>query len=295
MGLFILAGALLAVPGCSHSDHGNRADNDLTESLSSALIGTESIGLCQHHDPLRRPLFGDLHVHTSFSFDAYLAGTRNDPDTAYEFARGQTIPLPPYDSDGNATRSAQLARPLDFAAATDHAEFIGEVSLCTTPGAPGYNSTTCQAFRDTPTLAFVLWGIPVAGNDPDRFAMCGVGDRRCESAAADVWQEAIDAANRHYDSGPECSFTTLVGYEWTGTPGGSMLHRNVIFANDIVPEAPTSYFEQSEASGLWTELEAQCLNAGTGCEVLAIPHNPNYSNGQIFIPPDSLNEAEQRA
>ena len=236
-----------------------------------------------------------MHVHTSFSFDAYLFGSRNDPDTAYEFAKGQAIGLPPFDDSGNPTRTARLARPLDFAAVTDHSEFLGEVSICTDPGAQGYDSLTCQSYRDSPLLSFVLWGARGPGNeDPERFFMCGAGDYRCLWRSANVWNETRDAANRHYDTSATCSFTTLVGYEWTGTPGGSNLHRNVIFENDLVPVLPTSYFEQSTASGLWRELNAQCGGADSDCGVLAIPHNSNASNGLMFTPPETLDEADLR-
>ncbi|MCG8419138.1 MAG: DUF3604 domain-containing protein [Proteobacteria bacterium] len=292
---YFIAWFLLISSGCQGSD---RID-DATQPQAPALIGAETIGRCNHFDPARQPLFGDLHVHTSYSFDAYLFGTRNDPDTAYEFARGKAIGLPPYDQDGNPTRSAKLDRPLDFAAATDHSEFLGEVSMCTTPDAIGYDSLTCQTYRASPLLAFALWGARgPASTDPERFPMCGVGGYRCTSAAARVWRESRDAANRHYDTSPDCAFTSLIGYEWTGTPGGSNLHRNVIFANDLVPSTPTSYFEQSTANGLWTELRAQCGGTESDhsdCDVLAIPHNSNASNGRMFTPPETLEEAELRS
>ena len=85
---------------------------------------------CDARDPLRQPFFGDLHVHTSFSFDANALGVRTTPRDAYRVAKGERLGLQPVDSDGRARRSAWLDRPLDFAAVTDHAELLGEVQVC---------------------------------------------------------------------------------------------------------------------------------------------------------------------
>ena len=88
---------------------------------------------CANRDPLRQPLFGDLHVHTGFSMDAWVLGTIVTPDDAYRFARGDAIGLPPYDDAGQPAATARIERPLDFAAVTDHAEWLGEVRLCRAP------------------------------------------------------------------------------------------------------------------------------------------------------------------
>jgi hypothetical protein len=87
---------------------------------------------------------------------------------------------------------------------------------------------------------------------------------------------------RRNDRSARCEFTTFVAYEYTGATGASTRHRNVIFRNERVP-FPTTYYEQPTPQGLWRELENTCLDAGTGCDVLAIPHNPNESNGHMFL------------
>ena len=106
--------------------------------------------------PLRQPLYGDLHVHTRLSQDAYLSSQRNGPDEAYAYARGKDITLP--DVDGEQTISARLRRPLDFTAVTDHSEFLGPPSICTTdPWKLGYRAPHCILTRpqtsQSPTAA----------------------------------------------------------------------------------------------------------------------------------------------
>src|SRR5262245_3521091 len=91
---------------------------------------TESRQPCANADPFRQPFFGDTHIHTAYSSDAVFAGTREDPRGAYAFAKGDPIGLPPYDGMGQPTRTAQLRRPLDFTAVTDHAEQFGEIQIC---------------------------------------------------------------------------------------------------------------------------------------------------------------------
>ena len=91
---------------------------------------------CAHHDPLRQVFFGDLHTHTAFSLDALGRGGFQTPDDAYRFARGEEIGLSPVDAEGRPTRTARLERPLDFAAVTDHSEWLGEVAVCTDPSSP---------------------------------------------------------------------------------------------------------------------------------------------------------------
>src|SRR5262245_59590743 len=93
---------------------------------------------CPQREPLRSAHFGELHIHTRLSFDAYSWDVRPGPDEAYRFARGETLELAPLDSAGRGLLAIRLERPLDFAAVTDHAEFFGPVSICTRPGSESY-------------------------------------------------------------------------------------------------------------------------------------------------------------
>jgi Protein of unknown function (DUF3604) len=250
---------------------------------AAAFERTETREPCSDTDPLRRPFFGDLHVHTTFSFDAWGQGTRNTPRDAYRFARGEAVGVQPYDAEGHPLRTLQLRRPLDFAAVTDHAELLGETFLCRTPGAPGYDSLVCTLTRRWPRLGYMIVnGQMFDVREPVRYSFCGPGGERCLEAGAQPWREIRDAAEAFYDRSSACSFTTFLGYEWSGNPDGNMIHRNVIFRNAIAPERPANYVDDKTPEVLWRRLRAECLDAGTGCDVVVIPHNPNLSGGLLF-------------
>ncbi|MGI9590849.1 MAG: DUF3604 domain-containing protein, partial [Myxococcota bacterium] len=112
-------------------------------AFGKAYAVTEEREPCRAHSPLRVPLFGDTHVHTAYSFDAASQNTRGTPRDAYLFARGEKVGIQPYDAEGKAMRSVQLARPLHWTAVTDHAEMFGEVRACMNPGTPGFDSDAC--------------------------------------------------------------------------------------------------------------------------------------------------------
>lgn len=246
----------------------------------------EAIGRCAASDPLRQPFFGDTHVHTALSLDANLQGTRLRPADAYRFARGEAVGLPPYDADGVAQRQLQLTAPLDFAMVSDHAEFLGLVTTCTTPGADGYDDPTCITYRDDPDLSFLGLNAWLA-REPGSTAyppVCGADG--CADAAALGWREVRDAAEAAYDRTSACTFTTFVGYEWSANPGTYNLHRNVVFRDEVVPDLPISYFDADTPEAMWAGLRAACLDAGTGCDALAIPHNPNLSGGRMLVGTD---------
>ena len=265
---------------------------------------TEEREACADRNPLKNPYFGDLHVHTSLSFDAYVNGTRPDPDEAYRFARGEAVLLPPLDENGRGTISVKLRQPLDFVSVTDHGEFLAEVSECTRPGSTSFGLARCELYREGGQRAITAWGVLLTNPDPFRLKdLCGENGEDCASGIQTVWSRIQEASEEAYDRTDACSLTTFVGYEWSANTGGSNLHRNVIFRNAVVPPQPISYFEAPTALSLWQALDEQCINAGTGCDVLAIPHNSNLSNGGIFAPvfpgaetlEDRIAQAELRA
>ena len=238
---------------------------------------------CAGRDPLRRPFFGDTHVHTGYSQDASTQGTRAKPKDAYAFARGEPLGIQPFDEQGRALRTVQLDRPLDFAVVTDHAEQIGEVHICQTPGAPGHGSWVCRLYRGFPRVAFFLMNYRYSTGG-ERWGFCGDDDEHCLGAARTVWQDTQEAAEGAYDRSAGCAFTSFVGYEWTSSADrGKNLHRNVIFRNERVPDLPPSVMETGNtASDLWDALERECVRGLPGCEVLAIPHNSNLDGGLMF-------------
>jgi hypothetical protein len=243
---------------------------------------------CTRHEPERQVLWGDLHVHTGVSMDANLFGTRLRPADAYRFAKGDEVRMGPPGEDGQPERGVRLERPLDFAAVTDHASNFGGVRRCTTPGSSSYDTEDCRSYR-TPlqiqglALSEVVKEMrKVVDAGLTTSAVCGEDGALCRAAAGDVWQETQDAAAAANDESAACAFTTFVAYEYTATPNMTKIHRNVIFRNATVPPLPISYADQPSAIGLWRDLRNQCLDAGTGCDALAIPHNPNLSNGNMF-------------
>jgi len=235
---------------------------------------------CNHFSEQRRAFFGDLHVHTAISGDAYGFGVRVDPDGAYRYAFGGTIRLP-LDGDPES-RPVAIDRPLDFAAVTDHAEFFGEGVVCRDPGDSAYSLEFCKAIRsadgrDPAMLTRIM--APISLRDAE---VCGDDGERCGKAAETVWESIIAAAEEWNDTGENCERTTFVAYEYSSFRMGSNLHRNVIFRNAAVPRRPISYLDAIREWELWRILKERCLEGSDDCDVLAIPHNSNISNGRMF-------------
>ena len=240
---------------------------------------------CTDVDPLRRPFFGDTHVHTNYSFDANSQDTRNTPRDAYRFAKGEALGIQPYDADGNALRTVQLDRPLDFTVVTDHAEFLGEMNLCADPETWAYWHPVCFAHRNFPSTALLSFGYRglIAKK---RWGLCGNDDEDCRVAAGQFWQKIREAAEEAYDRTSDCRFTSFVGYEWTASVGqGANLHRNVVFRDENVPELPISWIDTPSAFDLWESLQTECVDGVAGCDALTIPHNSNLGAGLMFETP----------
>jgi len=253
----------------------------------------DELGRCADFDELRRVYWGDTHIHTNLSFDANMQGTRTTPKDAYDFARGETIPLQPYTETGAPTRDATIDRPLDFVMLSDHAEFLGTLKVCNDPGSAGYGEPECVAYRaamefDADPSSVQIVFVSINGHlafppDESRYpTLCGPNDAFCLEAGMDVWREVVNEAQKAYDRSDACEFTTFPGYEWSGNPAGKNLHRNVMFKNENVTDLPYGYFDEPYVEGLWARLREECIDADNGCDTLTIPHNSNLSEGIYF-------------
>ena len=219
-------------------------------------------------NPLRNAYFGDLHVHTRYSFDAFLFGTVATPDEAYRFAQGESLSHP-------SGFDMQLSQPLDFYAVTDHAMFLGMLPEMSDPSTEISKTEFAAPFAAAQTV------------EERTDAFQGIRDYMTPETHGEVldkgivrsaWAEIVASANRNYQPG---RFTTFVAYEYTAAPDAQNLHRNLIFRGDNAPGMPFSRLDSQNPEQLWQwmdDIRAQ------GYEALAIPHNSNGSNGQMFKP-----------
>jgi len=285
---FLLLGGLSACGGDDDgADTGAESDAPAdapSDAPAPVIVLPDEREACGERNPLRNPYFGDLHVHTAFSFDAAAYDVRLRPADAYRFARGEEVGLPPYDAAGEPTRTYRLRRPLDFAAVTDHSELLAETSICTDPGSEGYESRTCRSYRDADVsrAGYGEFTNSVGFYPPMRVSLCGSMPGLCQGELGAAWMEIQEAAETAYDRTASCGFSTFVGYEWTGSLAGINLHRNIIFRNRSVLRVPLSYVDIPDAHVMLSTLDEVCNQSETPCEALSIPHNGNLGAGDMF-------------
>ena len=273
---FLLLPAALTA-GCSSEDYPiNRYE--IAKPVPTVEVETP----CNDRNPLRNLYWGETHVHTAISVDSYFSDVRMMPDDALRYGFGGSLRLPPNDAQGNPTREVSIDRPLDFIAVTDHAEFLGEQWLCTTPGTYSYDSDYCEDYRNGSSLNIkmaIRIILPWPSRDDEA---CGEDGEQCRDAAQTYWQQNIAAAEAWDDKSSDCERTAFIAYEYSAYRMAANLHRNIIFRNNVVPALPLSYVEEPLEWNFLQRLKDVCKDTDTGCDVLAIPHNSNISNGRMF-------------
>jgi hypothetical protein len=239
-------------------------------------------------DSSRALLWGDTHLHTAYSFDAFLNGNRSaDPDTAYRWAKGLPV-IHPYHR-----ARVQVKDPLDFLVVADHAEFLGVLRTLYYDVHEGPGAKFAQQVRDAfdsgnggAMFKGVLpMGVVAPGDTQDPISDAGapnafaLGDF-AEKIRRDTWAATTAAADRHNEPG---KFTAMIGWEWSSIPSGANLHRVVMTPADGETARQFMPFGSDSSSypdDLWAWLEK--TTAETGAEFVAIPHNPNISKGYMF-------------
>ncbi|MCR9276973.1 MAG: DUF3604 domain-containing protein [Pseudomonadaceae bacterium] len=237
-------------------------------------------------------LWGDTHLHTNNSFDAFLNGNMSvTPNDAYRFAKGEPV-IHAY----NRAR-VQLHTPLDFLVVSDHAEFLGGIKDIYVDGIgiedPGLIESLVVWYRERQIRDAIDNGegqaffgnlLPKPG-DPRESARTWAEDLADPVPGADVsaknaWHELLDTADAHNEPG---QFTAFAGWEWSSQPGGANLHRIVLTDADaasgreIMPFASTDSPYPDDLWAWFAETEER-----TALRFLSIPHNPNVSKGMMF-------------
>jgi hypothetical protein len=221
-------------------------------------------------NPERNAYFGEEHIHTSWSVDAWVMGNRiTGPDEAYKYAQGQTIKHPMgYD--------IKIDTPMDFMGVTDHAEYVGVTREANIPGSyvsklpeaqPMIMKDPSSQEEQNRVFSYLL---KLAASAPVKALMS-------PKVTSTVWKENVRIADENNHPG---KFTAFCSYEWTSMPGARNLHRNVFFrACDKVPDYPFSALDSKLPTELWKWMDTQ---RKAGNELLAISHNANVSDGWMY-------------
>jgi len=232
-------------------------------------------------NPLKNVYFGEQHMHTENSFDAFTIGSGTWED-AYRYAQGETIKHP--------TTGAEIKKvtPYDFVAITDHSEYYGVLKDLVNPDSPLSKSEFAKGFAEgmkDPTGGGAKYVTELIGT---LLANQPMEEYNTPELRVGNWAKFVETADQYYKPG---EFTTLYAYEWTSIPNGQNMHRNVFF-REQPPVVPFSSFDSQLPQDLWTYLESQ---RAMGIDTFAIPHNANVSDGWMFSPmmPTSVNTTFQ--
>ena len=237
-------------------------------ALVAWACGVTAMPALAERNPQRDAFFGETHVHTGWSFDAFIFGnTKTGPEDAYKYGRGETI------MHGMGF-PIKITTPLDWMGVTDHSEYVGTVKLANTPGSaisklPIAQKLIVRSKEDIQKVYFLL-GYSMVDNKP-------IKELLVPEVAGSVWKENNAIADKYNRPG---KFTTFCAYEWTSTPDNRNMHRNVFFKDCAkVPQMPFSSIDSTNPSDLWNWMDEQ---RKAGIELLAISHNANLSDGHMF-------------
>ena len=217
-----------------------------------------------------RVYFGDTHLHTSYSTDAGMIGNTLGPEEAYRFARGEEV-------KSSTGVPAKLQRPLDFLVVADHAENLGLAPQIATSDPELLKSDFGRKVHD---LVHAGKGFDAYNEWIKRMAVLDDPFKGNDALLRTMWQQITAAAEKFNAPG---QFTAFIGFEWTSSPDGNNLHRNVIFrgnkqqADQIIP---ISQYDTTDPEVLWQWMSD--AEKKTGTRLLAIPHNGNLSLGLMF-------------
>jgi Protein of unknown function (DUF3604) len=242
-----------------------------TATLVAGLLGwLAAPTAAQTKNPEREAYFGETHVHTSWSLDAWLFGNRlTDPGDAYKYFKGEPIKHP-------AGYEVKIDTPLDWAGVTDHSEYVGVIRLANDPSSPISKLPAAQPLimkAQTPAemQRIFIYGVKVLMGGPP------VKSLTSPEVAGTVWKQNVELAEKANQPG---KFTAFCSYEWTSMPNNMNLHRNIFFKDCAkVPPMPFSALDSPHPGDLWTWMDAQ---RKAGNELLAISHNANVSDGRMY-------------
>jgi hypothetical protein len=224
-------------------------------------------------NPLNNVYFGEQHLHTTTSVDAYIQGNiKNTVEDAFNYNKGK--PIKKYITG----ETLQRGTPYDWTAVTDHAEYMGIFSLLAEPNNPLVNDPVVKQLQSGDSAkqdaAFVRIATSLTSGDVYK----PFNDKK---VIRSVWEKQKKAINDAYEPG---KFTTLIAFEWTSMPGNQNLHRNVFFRDDQGPDMVFSAFDSDRPEDLWDYLQTQ---RDAGHETFSISHNGNISNSLMYQPVDS--------
>ena len=265
------AAGMLLLSACGQFQQTGAPFSQVTEVAAMESMAAD----CPGYEPgVKQVFWGDLHVHTAYSLDAYGYGTIRTPADAYRFAKGYAVDTP--------AGEVKLDRPLDFMAVTDHAEWLDLMYSCSEPLMSAH--PYCTRLRELSTQAtgsdvFREYVNPtITEATPAKADICKEDPDSCESALFTQWDRLQQQTNEANDP---CTFTAFNGFEWTATPSYSHTHRNVIFANENVTPFPIDYIRYPQLRQLFELLQTGC-RIEEGCDVLTIAHNMNMGDGNSF-------------